>query len=127
MTSEVIIITRQYFNYNPFYSLEPSKIITAKRRDQPSSYIYVALFILGITILFKVTYIPSTVNSFKVVTARQLSIPHYLRKMSDTSRTQTRDLISFVLEFATQTNTPLRAFKVKILRFFVKNLWSIYF
>jgi len=35
MTSEVIIITRQYCNYNPLYSLEPSK-----RRDQPSTYVY---------------------------------------------------------------------------------------
>ncbi len=53
---------------------------------------YVALFILGKTTLFKVTTTPNTVNSFKVVTARQLRIPHYLRKISETSRTRTRDL-----------------------------------
>jgi hypothetical protein len=47
MTSEVIIITKQYCNYKPLYSLAPSKIITSKRRDQPSTYLYVALFILG--------------------------------------------------------------------------------
>jgi hypothetical protein len=44
MTSEVIIITRQYCNYNPLYPLAPSKIITSKRRDQSSTYLYVALF-----------------------------------------------------------------------------------
>jgi hypothetical protein len=75
MTSEVIIITRQYCNYNPLYSLASSK-----RRDQPSTYVYVALFILGKKTLFIVTTTPSTVNSFKVVTARQLRIPHYLWK-----------------------------------------------
>jgi len=84
-TSEVNIITRQYCNYNPLYSLAPSKIITSKRRDQPSTYAYVALFILGKTALFIVTTTPSTVNSFKVVSARKLRIPHYLRKMSETS------------------------------------------
>jgi len=92
MTSEVIIITRQYCNYNPLYSLAPSKIITSRRRDQPSTYVYVALFILGKITLFIVTTTPSTVNSFKVVSARQLRIPQYLRKMSETSRTRTRDL-----------------------------------
>jgi hypothetical protein len=91
MTSEEIIITWQYCNYNPLYSLAPSKIITSKRRDQPSSYVYVALFILGKITLFIVTTTPSTVNSLKVVSARQLRIPHYLRKMSKTGRTRTRD------------------------------------
>ena len=81
MTSEVTIIKRQYCNYNPYlYSLASSKIITSKRCDQPSTYVYVALFILGKTTLFIVTTTPSTVNSFKVVTARQLRIPHYLWK-----------------------------------------------
>ncbi len=94
MTSEVIIITRQYRNYNPLYSLAPSQIITSKRRDQPSTYVYVALFILGKTTLFIVTTTPGTVNSFKVISARQLRIPHYLRKMSETSRTRTRDLLA---------------------------------
>jgi len=89
---KLIIITSQYCNYNPLYSLAPSKIITSKRRDQPSTYVYVALFILGKTTLFIVTTTPSTVNSFKVISARQLRIPHYLRKMSETSRTRTRDL-----------------------------------
>jgi hypothetical protein len=79
-TREVIIITRQYCNYNPLYSLAPSKIITSKRRDQPSTYVYVALFNLGKTTLFIVTTTLSTVNSFKVVNARQLRIPHNLRK-----------------------------------------------
>ena len=92
MNSEVIIITRQYCNYNPLYSLAPSKIITSKRRDQPSTYVYVVVFIFGKTTLFIVTTTPSTVNSFEVVSARQLRIPHYLRKMSETSRTRTRDL-----------------------------------
>jgi len=44
ISSEVIIITRQYCNYNLLYSLAPSKIITSKRRDQSSTYVYVALF-----------------------------------------------------------------------------------
>jgi len=92
MTSEVIIITRQYCNYNPLYSLAPSLIITSKRRDQPSTYVYIALFILGKTTLFIVTTTPSTVNSLKVASARQLRIAHYLRKMSETNRTRTRDL-----------------------------------
>jgi hypothetical protein len=105
----VKLITRQYCNYNPLYSLAPSKIITSKRRDQPSTYVYVALFILGKTTLFIVTPTPRTVNSFKVVSARQLRIPHYLRKMSETSRTRTRPF-SFVFEPATQTATPLRAY-----------------
>jgi len=88
MTSEVIKIPRQYCNYNPLYSLAPSKIITSKRRDQPSTYVYVAVFIFGKTTLFIVTTTtPSTVNSFEVVSARQLRIPHYLRKISETSRT----------------------------------------
>ena len=89
---KVIIITRQYCHYNPLYSLAPSKIITSKQRDQPSTYVYVALFILGITTLFIVTATPSTVISFKVVTARQLRIPQISRKMSETSRTRTRNL-----------------------------------
>jgi len=80
----VKLITRQYCNYNPLYSLAPSKIITSKRRDQSSTYVYVALFILGKTTLFIATQTPKTVNSFKVVSARQLRIPHYLRKMSET-------------------------------------------
>jgi len=87
---KLIIITSQYCNYNPLYSLAPSKIITSKRRDQPSTYVYVALFILGKKTLFIVTI----ANSFKVVSARQLRIPHYLRKMSETSRTRTRDLLA---------------------------------
>jgi len=61
MTGEVIIITRQYFNYNPLYSLAPSEIITSKRRDQPSSFVNVALFILEKTTLFKVTTTPSLI------------------------------------------------------------------
>jgi hypothetical protein len=77
MTSEVIIITRQYCNYNPLYSLAPSMIITSKRRDQPSTHVYIALFILGKTTLFIVTTTPSTVNRLKVASARQLRIPHY--------------------------------------------------
>ena len=84
MTGEVIIITRRYCNYNHL-TLAPSK-----RRDQPSTYVYVALFILGKTTLFIATQTPKTVNSFKVVSARQLRIPHYLRKMSETSRTRFR-------------------------------------
>ena len=90
MTREVSIITRQYCNYNPLYSLAPSKIITSRRRDQPSTYVYVALFILGKKTLFKVTTTSSTINSFKVVSEIQLRIPHYLRKMSETSRTRFR-------------------------------------
>jgi hypothetical protein len=67
ITSELIIITRQYCNYNPLYSLAPSKIITSKRRDQPSTYVYVAyLFILGKTTLFIVTTTPSTVSSSEI-------------------------------------------------------------
>jgi hypothetical protein len=97
MTSKVIIITRQYCNYNPLYSLAPSKIITSKRRDQHLAFVNVALFILGKTTLFIVTTTPSTVNSFKVVSARQLRIPHYLRKMSETSRTRNRDLLTFTV------------------------------
>ena len=89
---KVIIITRQYCHYNPLYSLAPSKIITSKQRDQPSTYVYVALFILGITTLFIVTATPSTVISFKVVTARQLRIPQISRKMSDTSKTQYKNM-----------------------------------
>ena len=89
MTSEVTIIKRQYCNYNPYlYSLASSKIITSKRCDQPSTYVYVALFILGKIILFIVTATPSTVNSFKVFTPTEQSIPHYLRKMSKTCRTR---------------------------------------
>jgi hypothetical protein len=88
MTSEVIIITRQYCNYRPLYSLASSKFTTSKRRDQPSTYVYVALFILGKIILFIVTATPSTVNSFKVFTPTEQSIPHYLRKMSKTCRTR---------------------------------------
>ena len=97
MTGEVIIITRQYCNYNPLYSLAPSKIITSKRRDQHLAFVNVALFILGKTTLFIVTTTPSTVNSFKAVSARQLRIPHYLRKMSETSRTRNRDLLTFTV------------------------------
>ena len=89
---KVIIIKRQYCHYNSLYSLEPSKIITSKQRDQPSTYVYVALFILGITTLFIVTATPSTVISFKIVTARQLRIPQISRKISETSRTRTRDI-----------------------------------
>ncbi len=62
MTSEVIIITKQFCNYKPLYSLAPSK-----RRDQPPTYLYVALFILGKTTLFIVKTNPSTVNGFKVL------------------------------------------------------------
>ncbi len=72
MTREVSITTRQYCNYNPLYSLAPSKIITSKRRDQSSPYVYVALFILEKTTLFIVTTTPSTI---KVVSARQLRTP----------------------------------------------------
>jgi len=89
MTSEVIIITRQFCNYNPLYSLAASK-----RRDQPSTYVHVALFILRKTTLFKVITTPSTVSSFKVVSARQLRIPHYYGKCLRLGRTRTRDLLA---------------------------------
>jgi len=69
-----------------YYSLASSKIITSKRRVQPSLYVYVALFILGKTTLFIVTTTPSIIYSFKVVSARQLRIPYHLRKISETGR-----------------------------------------
>ena len=109
---KVIILTRQYCNYNPLYSLAPSKIITSKQRDQPYTYVYVALFILGITTLFIVTATPSTVISFKVVTARQLRIPQISRKISETSRTRTRNL---TLRFRGLQLIPLRALKTHVI------------
>jgi hypothetical protein len=107
MTSEVIIITtRQYCNYNPLYSLAPSMIITSKRRDQPSPYVYVALFILRKTTLFIITTTPSTVNSFKVVSARQRIIYGKCLRLAGLEH----ETFSFVFEPATQPATPLRTF-----------------